>query len=79
MIQSDIELKVKMYDYLQKTPARVRAMLGAAATTGHADSPATIVLRKSKKVAFTPKPQPRKGRKSKVKVLKLLKTESVTL
>ena len=51
---------------MPKTPARKRAMLGAAATTGHVDSPATVVIRK--KTAKTPKALPKKGRKSDPKV-----------
>ena len=42
--------------------------MGAAATTGHVDSPATIVIGKIQKKAPSPKPaaKPRKGRKSAV-------------
>ncbi len=53
-----------MYFVLQKTPAKARAALGAAATTGHVASPATIVIGKKSRAASTPKPKPKKGRKS---------------
>jgi hypothetical protein len=53
---------------MAKTPARRRVMLGAAATTGHADSPATVVIRKKKSQTPSPKALPRKGRKDQTTV-----------
>ena len=49
-----------------KTPRTKAAHL--APSTGHADSPATIVIGKKKKLAKTPKVLPKKGRKSLGKV-----------
>ena len=49
---------------LKKTPKRSQAA-SAISTTGHVDSPATLVI--GRKLAKTPKPLPKKGRKSFVK------------
>lgn len=51
---------------MPKTPRAVAAR--KAPTTGHADSPATIVIRK--KITKTPKALPKKGRKSLGRALK---------
>ncbi len=65
------------FSFPQKTPAKTRALLGASSTTGHADSPATIVI--GKKVKKTVQPKPRKGRKSVVKVCVRCQCQPISL